>query len=224
MRFTWESSTPLGGCALRAEPDDYDGSPRPAVLQLDIEPRRVTPPRIAAASVLAFRRHLSGPMTFPAPVHPELVSAVEAFVAPTPVYFTSLDFQPKPYPAGTSIFRLGVPSEATGNPGLDGPGDRRTLHLDLSPADVSFSHHFSGEVLTIPSNAHLVAGAGPDPLTPLLPYVAAAVLLADDYEVGEVELPVGTEPSPLTAPTRAVLESVGLRLGYVAAAAGATAG
>ena len=187
MKFQWNPNLATGGCELSAHPDDYDGHPTPDVFRLDYSPRFASPGRLAVAAVLAFRSFVAGELTFPSPIAPELARSIIEFLDPVAVFPQPLDFQPKAVPLGTGLFVVepdGIPSPADAAPG--GPSVAR---LRLPSAGEGFGHSLTRDTLTVPTNATLLVPASEDPLARLGPFVAAAVLLAEDFGIGTLQLP-----------------------------------
>ena len=213
MRFSWEPRVDTGGCALHALPEDYDGQPRPGVLTVDHAPRFASPIRLAAAATLAFRPFLAGSITFPEKISPELATRVSALLEPATTFPGPLEFHPKAMPLGNAT--LHVESNAVAMPGPEG----RTSRLVLTSSGQAFGHHVTAEVTTVPTNACLLEPSSGDELDRSLPYLAAAVLVAEDFGVGTLTLPGHLRDLPRAGATTDLLSAAGLSLVFDAVAA-----
>jgi len=210
MRYEWSTSVPVGGSRLEAIPDDYDGWPTPNSLVFDFQPRLVTPDRIAAAATLAFLPYMSGTINFPAAVSPEFASAVQRLLGDVPAYVSPVDTTAKQLSLGTATFHLDPHFEGTGMPSDLHSGRHILVQMPLSSE--SFGVHYRKGLLVLPTNAELFETPGDEPLAKFLPQLAVAVLVAQEFEVGTVELPVRTADSALANGVRALLATVGLSL------------
>lgn len=209
MKFIWE--TPPDSATLRAVPEDYDGFPSPAALLMDIAPRLVSGARLAAASVLAFRRYISGQLTLPRQVHPEMASAIENFLAPTTVFISDLNMKPQPIPSGTATFSLTSGFDAT-RTGPEALGGGRVIALEIESVSDTFASSYSRDRFTVPSNAAMLAKAERSEGAGMLPLLAVAVLLAEDYDVGTVQLPQHVADDSGLDGVGPLLQAAGLRL------------
>ena len=180
MRFEWNAKAQQGGCELIAHPDDYDGHPPVSSLRLDYSPRYTTSARVAAAAVLAFRPFLSGTITFHAGVPAEFASAVEDLLAPTAVFPNPVDLQPKGIPVGVAAVQ--VHGDGGGGVGRD----TAVSELVLRSSGRTFGHTINGHRIEVSTNASRLVPASGRGIQRALPYVAAAVLMAEDFGWGEL--------------------------------------
>lgn len=213
MKFIWERESPTGSCALTATPGDYDGSPMPAVLSTDIVPRTVSPDRLAAAFVLAFHRFVSGEVSFPYEVHPEMASAISEFMKPTTIFISGIDFKASIIPTGANTFGINPGGKYKIDRSWDGFDAERVIELNLPSVGDSFSHNFYDDVLTVPTNASSI-NADANEFTNALPYMAAAVLLCEDFDIGTIRLPFSDPRTVTSRRTAALLQAAGLILRY----------
>lgn len=203
MRFEWRRSIATGGCEVTAVPAEYDGHPTPTSLRLDHSPTAVNPGRLAVAAVLAFRPYVSGSLELPKPVSPEVAAALRSVLAPTEVFPGPVQFHPKALPQGTGEL-LVVPD------GGRVPAGRPGSQLHLVSAAAHVGCRVDKDRTTVATNAGQLVPRTADELDRCLPFVAAAVLLAEDLDVGTLTLPV-PGGRRRTAVGR-LLEAVGLRL------------
>lgn len=214
MRFSWDPRVDTGGCALYAEAEDYDGHPRPAVLTVDYSPRFASPIRLAAAATLAFRPFLAGSVTFSDKIPPELATRVSALLEPTITFPGPLEFHPKAMPIGTGM--LHVETDAMVELGVS---VNKASRLRLASSGQAFGQHVTADITTIPTNASLLEPLDGDELDRSLPYLAAAVLIAEDFGVGTLTLPERMRGFSRAQATTELLHAAGLSLVFDAVAA-----
>lgn len=213
MKFTWERESPTGSCVLTATPGDYDGSPMPAVLSTDIVPRTVSPDRLAAAFVLAFHRYLSGEVLFPYEIHPEMAGAISEFMKPTTIFISGIDFKAAVIPTGTNTFGLNPAGEFKVDHSWKGFEAERIIELNLPSVSNSFSHNFCDDVLTAPTNAAVISSNTNDFLS-TFPYMAVAILLCEDFDIGTIRLPFTDPKTIVSRRVAALFQASGLILRY----------
>lgn len=214
MIFTWERESATGACALAAAPEDYDGYPKHATFVTDMVPRSVSPDRLAVAFILAFRPYISGAVRFPYSVHPETAEAIRNYLTPTAVFFSEINFEPENIPHGSGAFVLNPEGDYAVDRTWSGFENLRITELRLEHMNASFSHYFRDDLLIVPTNAASIVSEEPDPELRLLPYLASAVLLSEDFDIGIIRLPVSKPTQrPLTGAS-ALLRSAGLVLQF----------
>jgi hypothetical protein len=214
MRFSWDPRVDTGGCALHAEAEEYDGHPRPAALTVDYSPRFASPIRLAAAATLAFRPFLAGSITFPEKISPELATRVSTLLEPTTTYPGPLELHPKAMPLGSGKFH--VETDSMVELGVSAARDSR---LRLASSGQAFGHHVTADVTTVPTNASLLEPLDGDELDRSLPYLAAAVLIAEDFGIGTLTLPDRMRGLPRAGATTELLKAAGLSLMFDGVAA-----
>ncbi len=212
MRFEWHPNLDMGGCALTAIAEDYDGYPAPSSLMMDFSPRFASPGRLAAAAVLAFRPFISGAATFPHGIAPELARSISEFLSPATTFPGPLEFHPKEMPLGTGVFQVEAP-DTPGEAVNDRPNEG-VSRLRLSSSGQDFGHLFAPTVTTVPTNATLLSPQSDDALVRLMPHIAAAVLLAEDFGIGTLRLPGASRPSVLSERVGDLLQSSGLTVEF----------
>jgi hypothetical protein len=218
MEFSWEPRLETGGCALGAHAEEYDGQPTPGILTMDFAPRFSSPIRVAAAATLAFRPYIAGGVTFPDKVSPELATRVSALLEPATTFPGPLEFHPKAMPVGTGTLTV----EADGVPGLMSPGDIAGARLRLTSAGHAFGQHVTPTITYVPTNAYLLEPSVGDDLERALPYLACAVLLAQDFGVGTLRLPSVLAEAPRASLVTDLLFAAGLSLVFDAVPSGAS--
>jgi hypothetical protein len=213
VKFTWERESPTGSCALTATPGDYDGYPTPAVLTTDIVPRTVSPDRLAAAFVLAFHRFVSGEVSFPYEIHPEMASAVNEFMQPTTIFISGIDFKAAVIPTGASTLAINPGGKYRVDRAWEGFDSDRVIELKLPSVSDSYSHNFHDDILTVPTNASAIFADGNE-LTKSLPYISAAVLLCEDFDIGTIRMPFADPQTLSSRRLIALLQAAGLNLRF----------
>jgi hypothetical protein len=214
VKFTWERESPTGSCVLTATPGDYDGSPMPAVLSTDIVPRTVSPDRLAAAFVLAFHRFLSGEVVFPYEIHPEMASAISEFMQPTTIYMSGIDFKAAIIPTGANTFGVNPAGKYEVDHSWIGFDSERIIELNLPSVSDSFSHNFRDDVLTVPTNASAIS-SNTDEFVSVFPYMAVAILLCEDFDIGTIRLPFVDPQTVTSRRVVALFQASGLILRYI---------
>lgn len=213
MKFTWERESPTGSCALMAAPGDYDGYPVPALMTTDMVPRAVSPDRLAVAFVLAFHPFISGELSFPYGIHPEVASAVGEFMQPSTVFISEIDFKVAVIPSGSNVFAINPGGQYEVDSSWIDFDSERIIELNLPSVSDSFSHSFHNDVLTVPTNAAVFFHSG-DQLASFAPYIAAAVLLSEDFDVGIIHLPFGDPRTAASTRLAALMQASGLILRF----------
>lgn len=211
MRFDWSPNLDAGGCEIAAIPSDYDGSPAPSCLRLDYAPRFASPGRLAVAAVLAFRPYIAGALDFPAAISPELARNLMNLLAPVSVFPQPVDFHPKAIPLGTGTF---VVEDGQEELGRSASSRSSVTRLRLTSGSRTFGHQLERDLVSVPTNAALLTPTSGDPLDAVLPLVAGAVLLAEDFGIGTIELPHATEKGRRRFALAEALGAAGLRLSF----------
>lgn len=213
MKFTWERESPNGSCALTAVPGDYDGCPKPAVLTTDMVPRTVSPDRLAVALVLTFHPFVSGEVSFPHDIHPEVASAINEFMKPTTIFISGIDFRVTTIPTGGNTFAINPGGQYQVKPSWKGFDSERVIELNLPSVSDSFSHNFHNDVLTVPTNAAALYADG-DELARAAPFIAAAVILCEDFDAGTIRLPFADPETAASSRMAALMQASGLILRF----------
>jgi hypothetical protein len=210
MQFEWQPSTTTGGSALTAFPEQYDGWPTPTSLRIDLTVRFSSAGRSAAAAALAFRPFISGPITFPAPISPELANAVTDLLQPRSVWPGPLELAPKPIVSSGAMFRIAFPVDAVPSEGeTEG---RVPTRLVLPSNGAQLGHSFGPGYVVLPTNAHLLTSESSDELLRFLPFLAAVVLVAEDLGVGVLQVPESLGREALFTKVSELMRTVGIRL------------
>jgi hypothetical protein len=212
--FTWERESSTGACALRAVAEDYDGFPKHPTLFTDMVPRSVSADRLAVAFVLAFRPFISGGVRFPYDIHPETASAIRDYLAPTTVFISGVDFTPTAIPQSTGVFAVNPEGDYVVDRSWRGFDSNRVIELRIASMGDGFSHHFSDDLLIVPTNASSLGTEVLDVEARALPYIASAVLLSEDFDIGIIRLPIGEPASQTLLGAAALLRSAGLVLQF----------
>ncbi|NOJ60389.1 hypothetical protein [Arthrobacter sp. 260] len=192
MKFYWERETSTGVCSLGAVPGSYDSHPLISNLLIDYIPRLVGNPRISVAFTLAFSSSISGEIEFPSKVGPELAAGVQRLLEPTAVSVTPIDLEPSQFTYGENVFVLNYASDTQPEVTWAGFDSPRCIGLNLTDMSDSFSAQYRNEVLSVPTNAGLFATMNNLGQFSHEPFIAVAVMLSEDYDVGTIRLPKGT--------------------------------
>jgi hypothetical protein len=183
------------------------------VLSTDIVPSTVSPDRLAASFVLAFYRFVSGEVTFPYEIHPEMASAISEFMKPSTLFISGIDFKAAIIPTGAGTFAINPGGKYAVEPSWDGFDSERVIALNFPSVGDSFSHNFDSDVLTVPTNASAIYADGSE-FANALPFVAAAVLLCEDFGIGTIRLPFEDPQTDGSRRTAALLQAAGLILRF----------
>ena len=213
MKYAWERESDNGLCTITAMPEDYDAHPTIQVLNMDNIPRLVSSDRLAVSCILAFGYYASGALKLMSPVSAELAHAATSLLEPAAVVIPSIDYNPKAITYGSNVFKLSV-ADSDVQLNWNGFGSAREFELRMTPIDATYTSSFSDETFTIPTNAGLIVPQYAGWEERLLPFVAQAVLLAEDLDVGTIVLPTGTVRSPKLSKVAALLETCGLQLKF----------
>jgi hypothetical protein len=162
--------------------------------------------------VLAFRPYISGELTLPQAIPPDLASALCDFLAPAKVFVANLDFTPRATTVSDGTFALSTGTEA-GIVHHHKSSTERTISLDVTTASDSFSRSYTCDLLTLPANATALA-PHTGTVADIFPHLACGVLLAADYEVSRICLPPQVAKDKAGILAANVLRSSGLSLEF----------
>lgn len=214
MRYLWERETDFGTCRLTSHPDEYDAYPSIGVLTMDAVPRSVTSSRIPVAFALAFGYYAGGVISSEGPVSAELSEAVSDLWGSAAVSVFPVDYTPKALSYGKNTFLLNLPGAEAATPEWRGFEHSREFVLSFVPMSESFSSSFYDEELRVPTNAGIIIPSDASPEVRILPYIAQAVLLAEDLDVGIIQLPSGIKRTEKLLKVGALLQTCGLSLNF----------
>lgn len=214
MRYLWERETDLGTCSLTAHPDEYDAHPSIGVLTMDTIPRSVTSNRISVAFALAFGYYAGGVISSESPVSAELSQAVSDLWGSAAVSVFPVDYTPKALSYGKNTFLLNLHGSEAATPEWHGFGHSREFVLSFVPMSESFSSSFYDEELRVPTNAGIIVPSEAPSEIRILPYIAQAVLLAEDLDVGIIQLPRDMERTEKLLKVGSLLQTCGLSLKF----------
>lgn len=214
MKFIWERESDLGFCSITACPEEYDAFPSVPVLSMDIVPRMVSNERLTVAFVLAFGYYASGVITVQSAVSAELADAVATLWKSADVSVSDVNYSPKAITYGQNMFKLNIDGTHTISKEWAGFGHPREFELNMSSISDSYSSSFAEETLLVPTNASVVIPTTASAEDRLLPYIAQAVLLAEDLDVGIIRLPPGVTRTPKLTATAGLLQTCGISLQF----------
>jgi hypothetical protein len=191
MIVKWASEL-VGHVGFSVSADDYDGEPSFQSFWFDSSPKSRHPDREAVAAFLVFGSYMGGHVQLPHKFSPAVDSAMRGILSPLPVVFSPVEYYPKALPDGSRVLALSwsdLVQEQTD------PGDEGGAYLRIERSD-----KFAGALrtirgLTIASNAWLHCRGQQGSLAEISPYVAAAVLFAEDLDADTIRLPGLHDPS-----------------------------
>ncbi|MCC9174260.1 hypothetical protein [Arthrobacter sp. zg-Y179] len=214
MKFTWERESDDGFCTVIASPENYDAFPSVQVLAMDHIPRLVANDRLAVSCILSFGHYAGGAINLMSPVSAELADAAISMLAPASVAIPTVDYTPRAITYGTNMFKLNVDGEDTVDLQWHGFACPREFELRMVPMSDAYLSSFSDEILQVPTNAGLVIPYDAPADVRILPYVAQALLLAEDLDVGIIKLPAGIPRTPKLNNVARLLHACGLQLHF----------
>lgn len=193
MEIRWHGRDGSGRFSFSATPADYDGAPPVERLYLDRDMLLVNNDVLALSGFLAFAPHCSGSLTLPRDTSPELVVALEEFAHPTWLHVANVDVEPKEAPKGGGFAYLST-SLRTENALPNAWGLPRNSTISVIDASVWSGYLVSSEMLTVASNAKVLAGFSPAGMG-ILPYVSVAILYMESLRCSTLVLPDSLEIS-----------------------------
>lgn len=214
MKFSWERESDDGFCTVTASPESYDAFPSVQVLTMDHIPQLVANDRLAVSCILSFGHYAGGAINLMSPVSAELADAAISVLAPAPVAIPTVDYTPRAITYGTNMFKLNVNGEHAVDVQWHGFGCPREFELRMVPMSEAYLSSFSHETLQVPTNAGLLIPREASADEQILPYVAQAVLLAEDLDVGIIKLPAGLPRTPKLNNVARLLHTCGLQLQF----------
>lgn len=212
MRFRWEENS-FGRSGLVAIPEKQDTTPVFAELWIDQVVEAVAPDRIAIAAALLFHECVAGDFRVTDPVSVEVARAIEALDPSARLRVDAVHTRPQTLPADTAVLELG--REEAHRSVSNQRGAQRNFALSVLRSDRYSGGLLSMDGLSIASNAWLHSQRQDESaLVTWLPYLAVAVLLAQDLGAGAISLPAGTisDSSDEAGRVRALCNAGGLAL------------
>lgn len=184
MIIKWKSEY-IGHVGFEAEPEDYDGIPRFSHYWVDAAPKNLHPDREALAAFLIFRGYIGGLTLMPHKFSPAVESAFRR-TGDGALAFSPVEYYPKALPQGSRTLHLSW-TGCQVDRATDGiTADHAYLHIKRSD-------QFSGSIRSI-NSLHVAANAWAhsqpesSPLQRVFPYIAAAVLYAEDLEADSIQI------------------------------------
>lgn len=184
MIINWKAKNLYGCSEITVEPGIYDAYPPVDSFLMSATPRSISDDKIAVAATLAFGEFLSGPITFPFAVSPTVAESMMEYLSPLSIYVEKIDFEPRSISAGPNLFCAYADDHLSTQ-------ERRVMEFSQPPIEDSFGSNFSGNVLTVPTNArHLSSRWSEEPSQDGFtdPELAALVMLSEDYGVGSISM------------------------------------
>lgn len=187
MIITWRGEL-VGHVGLTAVPNDYDGNPQFSNFWFDASPKAIHPDRQAVAAYLIFGSYMSGRVQMPHAFSPAVEAALRFDAEPVSISFNPIEYYPKALPIGSRVLDLSWEGSSNNCEIADSPG---SAYLHILQSDRAAGSIRTVNGLTIGSNAWLHTSSKRDSLQRIYPFVAAAVLFAEDLEVDVVRVPLG---------------------------------
>lgn len=209
----------LSRTSLIATPEEYDGFPRPGRLSAEWVPRAtISPDRIAAAGALGFARFISGALTVEQDVGKPVADAIRGLFSDRSVDIQGVSMTPREPNRGTSAFLLGRADEILPSPSWQGFDEPRQLALVDFRSNERAGLSFSLDRFEVPTNTwRFRNGLSASDVRSWYPQIAIAILMAGEYEIGEIWLPQIVEHSGKLGLVMELLKSVDLALGTYSA-------
>ncbi|WP_192477326.1 hypothetical protein [Arthrobacter sp. AET 35A] len=179
---------------------------------MDAIPLLVSNDRLAVACALAFGSYAGGNLSFIHPISTEMASAISRLFRPAVLQPGPIDYEPRAIAYGQNTFLMAIGENSGVTPVWKGHGHTREFALQLPSMSEAFSSSFIDDRLTVPTNAHYLSSARYPDDQALLPYIAQAVLLSEDFDVGTISLPSGTVRNDTIRSVGALLASCGLKI------------
>lgn len=185
MRFRWEQNS-YGRSGLVAVPERGDVRPVFEELWLDYMVDALSADRLAVAAALTFYAQAGARFKVPEAISPATARAIEA-LDPTGRRRVDLVLASQLVPKrGTAQLVVGV--DDPGGSVANSRGGERRVALNILRTDRYSGGLLTMDSLSLASNAWLHVKHGVSALAAQLPYVAVAVLLAEDLGAGAIEL------------------------------------
>lgn len=191
-----------GRFSLAFEVESYDATPPVGRLDVDYTPIVRGQDRVALASYLAFGAWISGGVSFPNPVSPELASAIESDAAPVRIRPQQVDYVPRRISSSSACAKVVV--------GQQDVDSAMSQSIRVLPRGKYAGFLQKDGRMQVASNAYLLAGCLSE-WVQYRPVLAVAVLVAEDLGVGALQIDeniVEEERFKL----QSLLGAVGLRL------------
>lgn len=186
MELIYTGRSQNGRFSITCKPEAQDGVPPLSELNFDWDIPLVHDDAMSVSSVLAFGSYASGPIKLPKKVSPEVASAIEAFLAPTWVSVSPVEFEPRAnaitsgtlYVSGTLERWHRIPSE-TGMP--------RNESLVVLPSSEFTGFLASTDGLILASNGPVLSKMVTTSHY-VYPYLSLATLFAESFHADTVIL------------------------------------
>lgn len=185
MIIEWKSHN-IGHVGFVAEPEDYDGVPRFAQYWLDASPKNRHADREALAAFLIFGKYMGGLTRMPSKFSPAVESVMCRVSAAVSTSFTPIEYYPKGLPIGKRSLRLSWSDTELRGDSEVVDVTRAYLHVDRSDKSSGSLRNING--LRVASNAWMHSEMNPGSIDSIFPYVAAAVLYAEDLDIDTIEI------------------------------------
>lgn len=183
---------PNAGIKIQAQADGrWDGSPANPLFTLQHRPLNLHPDRRAVAATLLFSDSFGGVVDFGAPINIVTAGAIRSYCDPVSIYPTAIDQGPKPLLNGYHKLLISPVRHLHEAPELDEDFDTRYLFLaDSSQFDGSLTFHRG----SLTSSNSWVFGE-PDTIKRACALLAAGVLVAEEFQVKQLNIPHPTAES-----------------------------
>lgn len=216
MKITWLRENDNSYCEVVAELGEYDAYLPASALLIDHIPRLVSKDRLTAAFTLAFMRYSSGQIDYGHGVSPEMAESIEQIFLPSRVRIGNVDFVPKNYTTGSNIFSININGKYSISRDWHDFSDPRVIELNLTEMCDDFSSSFHSDVLRVPTNAHILARSSNGCDLSIGPFLAVALLLSEDFDIGGFRVPASLISSAEVGSIRDLLRTCGITIELLA--------
>lgn len=182
MIIKWKSEY-IGHVGFEATPDDYDGIPRFANYWLDAGPKVRHADREAVAAFLIYGRYMGGLTQMPHKFSPAVDAVLRDAAGRASAAFSPVEYYPKALPIGSRTMDLSWSDDEHQT-----AESQAEVFLRIERSDRVSGSMRSVNGLTVASNAWIHVPGYAESLYSIYPFIAAAVLYAEDLEVDTIQV------------------------------------
>lgn len=186
MRLSPIGREQTGRYKIQAVVEPQDAVPPVDCLTFDLDPLTIHDDVVSVASVLAFGDYVSGNLSLPKKVAPEVARAIENFLEPVWVSVSPIEFEPRANSVVSS--RLIVSAKLSDWHSTESVwGAPRNESLTILPAAEFSGFLASTDGLIVASNAAILSHMGRDSLR-VFPYLAVAAIYSESFHANTLVL------------------------------------
>ena len=176
----------IGHVGFAVEPEEYDGVPRFSHYWLDVAPKNRHPDREGVAAFLIYGRYMGGLTQMPAKISPAVDVILRRMSSPVPASFAPVEYYPQGLPIGRR--KLCLSWSEVKNPYVASAEDASAVYLHIERSDKRSGSLREINGLRVASNAWMHTETNTATIEAIAPYLAAAVLYAEDLDADEIEI------------------------------------